>query len=151
MLSKLIDRKKRPYIQAELLEPNSEAYSFDDRDANYIRVYCTPSMDLEEQKNFIKQFEIGQKFLARPNQIAHSVPLTCMGDFADHFAEPGLSQDIKVPKSAVTQATFTVSNLKKDLVDAVEQRIKSEDLTRTFVVKRLLDGFVAGKYDDDIL
>ena len=158
VVSKCFDSKKRPYIQAELLNPNSDAFCRDGEPAKYIRVYCIPSMEVEEQNEFIERFDIGQELPVRPNQPAHSIPSTCLGDFADHFPDSKASketkvakpQDIKVPESTVTQSTFTVSNLKKDLVDAVDQRVKSEDLTRTFVIKRLLDGFVAGKYDDDI-
>ncbi len=150
VLSRSIDKKGRPYIHAGLLEPNSSAFCMDEKPAEFIRVYCSPSMDVKEQFAFIDRYDIGRKFPVIPKQPAHSIRSTCLGDFADYFQHSSLDRDIKLPEATVKQATFTVKCLQRDLVEAVDARIKSEDLTRTFVIKKLLNGFVAGKYDDDI-
>jgi len=148
--SRCFDSNKRPYIQAELLEPNQDAFCRDKEPAKFIRVYCIPAMDPEEQKAFINKFSIGQVFRTRPNQPAVCIASTCLGDFVDYFES---SQDIKVNQAVVNgqKTSFQVNNLDKELVNAVNARIQSEDLTRTYVVKKLFKGFVAGKYDEDIL
>lgn len=149
VLSKSFDFKGRPYLEGEILAPSKNALCKDEKPAKFVRVYCSPSMSIEEQKTFICKYKIDQLFRARTNQVADCIPSTCLADFVDCFE---FYKDIKTNQAVVDgeKKSFTVKNLDKELVDAVIARIESQDLTRAYVVKKLLKGFVAGKYDEDI-
>ena len=147
------DSNKRPYIEGAIIHPSREIYDRLNSPATTMRCYCHSDMPLEQQQETIASIEPGTTIRALAQQPSTKYDNKAFGTLISSFNTfESESKKVQVftPAPGVKQ-TFTVSNMPSDLVERMDAKLNDIDVKRTYFLKKLINKFLAGDFDDDFV
>ena len=147
------DSNKRPYIEGAIIHPSREIYDRLNNPATSMRCYCHSDMPLQQQQETIASIEPGTTIRVLAQQPSTKYDNKAFGTLISSFNN--LKSEIKklqllTPGPAQKQ-TFTVSNMPADLVERMDAKLDDMDVKRTYFLKKLINKFLVGDFDDDFV
>ncbi len=154
-----VDSKKRPFIEGKIINPSTQIYDRLNNAATSMRCYCNSDMSLEQQQETIASIEPGTTVKVLAQQPSTKYDNKAFGTlmFGQVFASSfnifkPESKKLKLLKTRSTQKqTFTVSNMPADLVERMDAKLDDIDVKRTYFLKKLINKFLAGDFDEDFV
>jgi hypothetical protein len=147
------DSNKRPYIEGAIIHPSREIYDRLNSPATTMRCYCHSDMPLEQQQETIDGIEPGTTIRVLAQQPSTKYDNKAFGTLISSFNT--LKSEIKklqlLTPGPVQKQTFTVSNMPADLVERMDKKLNDIDVKRTYFLKKLINKFLAGDFDDDFV
>jgi len=147
------DSNKRPFIEGTIINPSAQIYDRLNNAATSMRCYCSSDMSIEQQHETIASIELGAIVRVLAQQPSTKYDNKAFGTLISSFNT--LKSEIKklqLLKPGPTQKqTFTVSNMPSDLVERMDAKLNDIDVKRTYFLKKLINKFLAGDFDDDFV
>jgi hypothetical protein len=147
------DSKKRPFIEGVIVNPSPEIYDRLNNPATSMRCYCHSDMSLQQQQETIANIEPGTTIKVLAQQPSTKYDGKAFGTLISFFNTFN-PEDKKLQLLKATPAqkqTFTVSNMPSDLVERMDAKLDDMDVKRTYFLKKLINKFLAGDFDDDFV
>jgi hypothetical protein len=147
------DSKKRPFIEGVIVNPSPEIYDRLNNPATTMRCYCHSDMPLQQQQETIANIEPGTTIRVLAQQPSTKYDGKAFGTLISFF-NTFKPEDTKLQllKAAPAQKqTFTVSNMPADLVERMDAKLDDMDIKRTYFLKKLINKFLVGDFDDDFV
>jgi hypothetical protein len=147
------DSKKRPFIEGVIVNPSPEIYDRLNNPATTMRCYCHSDMPLQQQQETIANIEPGTTIRVLAQQPSTKYDGKAFGTLISFFNtfKPE-DKKLQLFKAAPAQKqTFTVSNMPSDLVERMDAKLDDMDIKRTYFLKKLINKFLVGDFDDDFV
>jgi hypothetical protein len=147
------DSNKRPFIEGTIINPSTQIYDRLNNAATSMRCYCNSDMPLEQQQETIASIEPGTTVRVLAQQPSTKYDNKAFGTLISSFNifKPE-SKKLKLLKTGPAQKqTFTVSNMPSDLVERMDAKLDDIDVKRTYFLKKLINKFLAGDFDEDFV
>jgi hypothetical protein len=146
------DSNKRPYIEGAIIHPSQEVYDRLNNPATSMRCYCHSDMPLQQQE-MIASVEPGTTIRVLAQQPSTKYDSKAFGTLISSFNTfESESKKVKVFTHAPgVKQTFTVSNMPSDLVERMDAKLDDIDVKRTYFLKKLINKFLAGDFDEDFV
>ena len=144
---------KRPYVEGKILAPIPEVFDRSGEAATTMRCYCRNDIKDGDAKLLVSNIEKGTVIQG----IAHGPSTRYDGKAFGSFGEASEKPENKptqigiLPSAVSTKQTFTVSNMPTNLVERMDQKLDDIDVKRTYFLKKLINKFLAGDFDDDFV
>ena len=147
------DSNKRPFVEGVITNPLPEIYDRLNNPATTMRCYCHSDMPLQQQQETIAGIEPGTTIRALAQQPSTKYDNKAFGTLISSFntfKSESKKVQLLTPAPGVKQ-TFTVSNMPADLVERMDAKLNDIDVKRTYFLKKLINKFLAGDFDDDFV
>ncbi len=147
------DSNKRPYIEGAIIHPSQEVYDRLNNPATSMHCYCHSDMPLQQQQEMIASVEPGTTIRVLAQQPSTKYDSKAFGTLISSFNTfESESKKVKVFTHAPgVKQTFTVSNMPSDLVERMDAKLDDIDVKRTYFLKKLINKFLAGDFDEDFV
>ena len=144
---------KRPFVEGKILNPISEVYDTAGEPATVMRCYCHKNINDEEARKILSPIEKGTVIQGIAHGPSTRYPGKAFGSFSAILEEPQAEPKHFgiLPSALNTKQTFTVSNMPSDLVERMDAKLDDMDVKRTYFLKKLINKFLAGDFDDDFV
>ncbi len=144
---------KRPFVEGKIINPSPEIYDRLNSPATTMRCYCHSDMPIQEQHETLASLQPGTTIRVLAQQPSTKYDGKAFGTLISSFhILKSESEQLQVfrPAPSVKQ-TFTVSNMPSDLVERMDAKLDDIDVKRTYFLKKLINKFLAGDFDDDFV
>jgi hypothetical protein len=146
------DSNKRPFRRYNY-HPSAQIYDRLNNPATTMRCYCHSDMPIQQQQETIASIEPGTTIRVLAQQPSTKYDNKAFGTLISSFNT--LKSEIKklqlLTPGPVRKQTFTVSNMPADLVERMDKKLNDIDVKRTYFLKKLINKFLAGDFDDDFV
>jgi hypothetical protein len=118
-----------------------------------MRCYCHKNINDEEARKILSPIEKGTVIQGIAHGPSTRYPSKAFGSFGAILEEPQAEPKHFgiLPSALSTKQTFTVSNMPSDLVERMDAKLDDMDVKRTYFLKKLINKFLAGDFDDDFV
>ena len=147
------DSNKRPFIEGTITSPSTQIYDRLNNPATSMRCYCHSDMPLQQQQETIASIEPGTTIRVLAQQPSTKYDNKAFGTLISSF-NTFKSENKKLQLLTTGPAqkqTFTVSNMPSDLVERMDAKLNDIDVKRTYFLKKLINKFLAGDFDEDFV
>jgi hypothetical protein len=147
------DSNKRPFLEGTITSPSAQIYDRLNNPATSMRCYCHSDMPLQQQQETIASIEPGTTIRVLAQQPSTKYDNKAFGTLISSF-NTFKSENKKLQLLTTGPAqkqTFTVSNMPADLVERMDAKLNDIDVKRTYFLKKLINKFLAGDFDDDFV
>jgi len=144
---------KRPFVEGKIINPSPEIYDRLNSPATTMRCYCDSDTPIQEQHETLASLEPGTTIRVLAQQPSTKYDGKAFGTLITSFNTlKSESQQLQVLRPAPsTKQTFTVSNMPSDLVERMDAKLDDIDVKRTYFLKKLINKFLAGDFDEDFV
>ncbi len=147
------DTGKRPFIEGKIINPVPEIYDRLNCPATTMRCYCQSDMPIQQQQETIASIEPGTTIRVLAEQPSTRYDGKAFGTLISSFNtfKPESKKVQLLTPAPVQKQTFTVSNMPSDLVERMDAKLDGMDVKRTYFLKKLINKFLAGDFDEDFV
>lgn len=147
------DSNKRPFIEGTIINPSAHIYDRLNNPATSMRCYCHSDMPVQQQQEIIASIEPGTTIRVLAQQPSTKYDGKAFGTLISSFNT--FKSENKKPQSVANvpgqKQTFTVSNMPSDLVERMDAKLHAIDVKRTYFLKKLINKFLSGDFDQDFV
>jgi len=144
------DTGKRPFVEGTIINPSPEIYDRLNSPATTMRCYCDSDMPIQEQHKTLSSLQPGTTIKVLAQQPSTRYDGKAFGTLINTFKPENKKVQLLAPAPTQKQ-TFTVSNMPSNLVERMDAKLDAMDVKRTYFLKKLINKFLAGDFDEDFV
>jgi hypothetical protein len=145
------DSNKRPYIEGVIVNPSAQIYDRLNNPATSMRCYCHSDMPKQQQQETIDSIEPGTTIKVLAQQPSTKYDGKAFGTLISSLNAFTHKKTQAVTNVPAYKQTFTVSNMPTELVERMDAKLDDIDVKRTYFLKKLINKFLAGDFDEDFV